>query len=491
MKAKIKISKDNIISKIDDRLYSSFVEHMGRAVYTGIYEPGHPSADEKGFRQDIVKYIEPLKLAHIRYPGGNFLSGYNWRDGIGDKSKRPVRRDLAWFAIEPNQVGLNEFVDWCRGVGSEPMLAVNLGTGSPAEAAAMLEYCNVESGTQLSDLRRSHGWEKPHNVKLWCLGNEMDGPWQICGKTAYEYARVAHETAKMMKWMDPTVELVACGSSNRQMATFGEWERTVLDHCWDDVEYLSLHSYYKDLDDDAMSFLSCGKQMDGFIKEVAAICQEIKEKKHSDKNVYLSFDEWNVWYHYEKNGKEPAKWTFPRAIDEEEYNFLDALAVGSLITTLINNSDVVKISCLAQLINVLAPIMTVPGGGAWVQSTYWPYLHACTWGRGTALAPEVDCPTYDCKAAGDVPYLSTAAVLSPCGKYVTVFITNNNLEEDVQLSLEGLGGKMVGWTAMEGHDLYQINTPEQAPIGDMEKPVCALDSIVLSKASWNVIRIEL
>ena len=491
MKARIKLSPSNIHSPIDDRLYSSFVEHMGRAVYTGLYEPGHPSADEQGFRQDIMEYIKPLELSFIRYPGGNFVSGYNWRDGIGPRENRPVRRDLAWFALEPNHIGVHEFTDWCKQVGAKPMMAVNLGTGTPKDAAELLEYCNVEKGTQLSDLRRSHGWEQPHDIKLWCLGNEMDGPWQICGKTAEEYGRVAHETAKMMKWMDPSIELVACGSSYREMPTFGDWERTVLRHCWDDVEYLSLHSYYRDLDKDSMSFLSCDEQMDGFIKEVVDICNEIKAEKGSDKDIYLSFDEWNVWYHFAQEQPEPEKWTFPRAIEEEEYNILDTLAMGALITALINNSDSVKISCMAQLLNVLAPIMTVPGGPAWVQSTYWPYLHACRFGRGSTLNIEKDAPLYDCAAKNGVSYLSAAAVLSKDESEVTLFLVNKNLDEAMELDIEGLGGKMEQWISIEGYGIYDINGPENCRIAPSEKEICDTSKVTLGAGSWNVIRIKL
>jgi len=490
VQAKIHVTPDGVLSKIDDRLFSSFVEHMGRAVYTGIYEPGHPTADPDGFREDVRELVRPLGLAYIRYPGGNFVSGYNWRDGIGDKDKRPVRRDLAWFALEPNQVGVNEFVTWCRSVGSEPMMAVNLGTGTAKDAAELLEYCNVEGGTELSDLRRSHGYEKPHGIKLWCLGNEMDGPWQICGKTAEEYGRLAHETAKMMKWMDETVELVACGSSHRQMPTFGSWERTVLRHCYEDVEYLSLHSYYKDLDKDPYSFLSCGEQMDGFIKEVAQICREVKGELGSSKDIYLSFDEWNVWYHFRMDKQDPEKWIVARPIEEEEYNFLDALAVGCLINTLINNADTVKIACLAQLVNVLAPIMTVPGGPAWVETTYWPFLHACRYGRGDALSVEIGSPSYEC-SYGTVPYLSAAAVLSKSGDLVTLFLVNRNLEEDLRLQLDGLRGDITEWHTLEGFGLYDINTPESQKIAPSTRGACDISDITLPKASWNVIRVKL
>ena len=338
MKARIRLQKDCIISPIDPRVFGSFIEHLGRAVYTGIYEPGHPTADAFGFRGDVEELIRPLHVTQIRYPGGNFLSGYDWRDGIGPKDKRPVRPDMAWSAIEPNQVGTDEFLQWCERIGAQPMMAVNLGTGTPKDAVELLEYCNGDMHTYWADKRRENGREAPYNVKLWCLGNEMDGPWQICSKTATEYGRIACETAKLMKMFDPTIETVACGSSYRTMPTFGTWEEEVLRQSYPYVDYLSLHQYYTNHEGDVMNFLARSEEMGEFIQEVAAICEKIRLEVGSDKHIGLSFDEWNVWYHYAKNGKVPEKWTVARPIEEENYDFADALLVGSMLNTLLNTT---------------------------------------------------------------------------------------------------------------------------------------------------------
>ena len=493
MEARIGVRPEDVISRIDDRLYSSFVEHMGRAVYTGIYEPDHPSADGEGFRRDVAELIRPLGLAHIRYPGGNFVSGYRWEDGVGPRESRPVRRDLAWMALEPNLVGTNEFADYCKKVGAEPMLAVNLGTRGPQEAADLLEYCNVPGGTYWSDLRRSHGWEAPHNIKLWCLGNEMDGPWQICAKIAEEYGRAACETAKMMKWMDPTIELVACGSSGRDMPTFGDWERTVLRCCGQYIDYLSLHQYYRCDDGDMASFLARPGQMDGFIKEVAAICREYQRKSGREKPIGLSFDEWNVWYHWQNEGGTAPQWVVGRPIEEERYNFADALVVGGLLTTLINNADTVKIACLAQLVNVLAPISTEPGGRAWTQTTYEPFLLTSRHGRGTALRAAVDCPRYDCAVGRDVSYLDCAAVLSPDGRALTLFLVNKSLGEEMTCSLEAPAGEGT-LTSLTAPDLMSVNTPEASCIQKTQTPIAAEKgalSVKLPPASWNMVRLPL
>ncbi len=495
--AQLTISSENVISPVDPRLYGSFIEHMGRAVYTGIYEPGHPSADANGFRKDVAELIRPLNVPLIRYPGGNFVSGYRWEDGVGPKEARPVRAELAWQALEPNQIGTNEFMDFLALLGdTQPMLAVNLGTGSPQDAANLVEYCNFPAGTYYSDLRIAHGYKAPHDIKLWCLGNEMDGPWQICAKTAEEYGRAACEAAKMMKWLDPGIELVACGSSYREMPTFGEWERTVLRHTYEHVDYLSLHTYYTNDDGDIAAFLANNARMDAFIKEVGAICGEIKAEKGSSKDIKLSFDEWNVWYHFKKSGAEPPKWTVARPIEEELYDFADALLVGSMLITLLNNADRVKIACLAQLVNTLAPIMTEPGGPAWVQTTYFPFLYTSINGRGTALAVEADAPRYTCATVKDASYIDCAAVQN--GDALTLFLVNKHLEEDIRCEA-ALGGayEVLEWVALQDSEFGGVNTKDEAKVRPIVRPREDAEasasgvSFTLKKASWNMIKLRL
>lgn len=494
----ITLNRKSVISDIDYRLFGSFIEHMGRAIYTGIYEPDHPSANKDGFRQDVIELIKPLCIPIIRYPGGNFVSGYRWEDGVGPKEARPTRPELAWFALETNQVGINEFLGFLKHVHAQPMLAVNLGTCGPQEAANLLEYCNFESGTHYSDLRISHGFPQPHNVKLWCLGNEMDGPWQICAKTADEYGRIACETAKMMKWLDSDIELVACGSSSREMPTFGEWERTVLRHTYDYVDYLSLHTYYKNIDNDISSFLANNIHMDRYIKEVAAICAEIKAEKQSEKDIYLSFDEWNVWYHFQKDCEQPSKWMNPRPIEEETYDLVDALLIGSLLITLINNSDVVKISCLAQLVNTIAPIMTQPGGGSWVQTIYYPFLFTSQYGRGTALSAHVNTPLYNCALADNVPFIDCAAVLSKREDELVLFIVNKDLDEDI-FCVTNVSGirceKIVEWVSLFGYAAEEANTLNHSPVKPRQINNAEINSnkvsFTLPKASWNMLRVKI
>lgn len=307
-KAKMTVDKDFTIGEVDKRLYGSFIEHLGRAVYGGIYEPGHASANEQGFRTDVLEMVKELHVPIVRYPGGNFVSGYNWEDSVGPVSERKRRLDLAWRTIETNEFGFNEFVDWAKQANSEVMMAVNLGTRGADAARNIVEYSNHPEGSYYSDLRIKHGYKQPHGIKTWCLGNEMDGPWQIGHKTAEEYGRTAVEATKVMKWTDPTIELVACGSSNLGMPSFPDWEATVLDHTYDHVEYLSLHQYYGNPEDDTPTFLARSLEMDRFIDTVKATCDYIKAKKRSKKTMYLSFDEWNVWYHSHENDSKMDAW---------------------------------------------------------------------------------------------------------------------------------------------------------------------------------------
>ena len=282
-KASMILDKDYRVGRIDPRIYGSFIEHLGRAVYGGIYEPGHPLADEKGFRKDVIEMVRKLNVPVVRYPGGNFVSGFNWEDSVGPVSERPKRLDLAWFTTETNEVGLHEFAEWTAKCDSQVMYAINLGTRGPEQARDIVEYANHPGGSKFSDMRIKNGAKDPLNIKLWCLGNEMDGPWQMGHKTAEEYGRVANETAKIMKWVDPSIELVACGSSGSGMPTFGDWEYTMLSECYENIDYVSLHRYYGNPTGDTPGFLARSMDMDEFIKTVSAICDAVKGKKHSRK----------------------------------------------------------------------------------------------------------------------------------------------------------------------------------------------------------------
>ncbi len=487
MKAKIVANRRFTVADIDPRLYGSFIEHLGRAVYGGVYEPGHETADDQGFRKDVIDLVRKLGVPIVRYPGGNFVSGYNWEDGTGPREARPRRMELAWGVTETNEVGIDEFQEWCRRADSEVMMAVNLGTRGPEEARNCVEYCNSDTDTHFANLRRKNGFDKPFGIKVWCLGNEMDGPWQMGSKTAEEYGRVACEAAKMMKWTDPSIELVACGSSGLGMPTFVDWERVVLEHTYDHVDYLSLHSYYGNPSNDTPTFLARSLQMDQFIKSVIAVCDTVKAKKRSKKTMMLSFDEWNVWFH--SHGAKFEKWSVAQPQLEDIYTFEDALVVGCLLMTLQNNCDRVRMACLAQLVNVIAPIMTRTGGGAWAQTIFYPFMLASLHGRGTVLKAIVESERYDTREIKAVPYLETSVIYNEAAGEITVFAANRSLEEDMELDieLEGFAGaKLIRHTELYSDDLKAVNTEDTETIAPAEVPVGG--KTVLKKHSFNMLK---
>jgi alpha-N-arabinofuranosidase len=511
-KASVLLDQNVAIGEIDRRLFGAFVEHLGRCVYGGIFEPGHPQADAKGFRRDVLQLVRELAPTIMRYPGGNFVSGYNWEDGVGPVAERPRRLDLAWMSTETNRFGTNEFIDWCRLAGIEPMLAVNLGTRGGDAARNLLEYCNHPGGTTWSDLRRAHGWPAPHAVKFWCLGNEMDGPWQMEAKTATEYGRIAVEAAKMMKWIDPSIELAACGSSGRNMPTYGAWEDTVLEHTFDHVEYISLHTYINNYAGDTAAFLGAPDLMDSFIDEVVAIADAVAARRRSAKRIMLSFDEWNVWYRTRRVREDRVKpgWPVAPAILEEIYTMEDALAFGGACISLLNHADRVKAACLAQLVNVIAPIMTETGGPAWRQTIFHPFAQMSRFGRGRVLRAEIDSPSYparyfDPRGALDqyyempaVPYLKLAAVHDLAHDRLALFALNRHLSEvlDVDVATRAFPALAVDHALSLHHpDLKAINTkhdPDRvspAPLAGVAATGTGV-RLSLPPASWNVVRLS-
>ena len=494
MNTKITVVKDFKKGEVDPNLFSSFIEHLGRAVYTGIYEPGHPEADEQGFRKDVISMVKDLGVSLVRFPGGNFLSGYDWRNGIGPRDKRPVRLDRAWHTIETNEIGMDEFYDWSLKSGTQVMGAVNMGTGTPQDAGDLVEYCNFEGGTYWSDLRAKNGHKKPYGIKTWCVGNEMDGPWQIGHLDADDYGKKALEAAKIMKWTDDSIKLVVCGSATTSMPTYPSWDRTVLEHTYDLVDYMSIHRYYENFGNDD-DFLASFVDMDDFIKTSCATLDYVKAVKRSKKTMYLSFDEWNVWY---QQKQESHPWQKAPRILEDHYSLLDALVVGGLAITLLNHADRVKVACLAQLVNVIAPIFTEQGKGAYKQAIYFPFRDISVYGRGTALAPVVKTENKVTDKYGEVPAVIFAAVHNEEAGELSLFALNTSKTDvsHTELNLMDFGkAEMTGRTELCGADLNAKNSldkpeavkPAAVPVSQGDGAKFTLD---LKPASWNVIRFK-
>ncbi len=493
--AKLSLCSEYRVGDVDERIYGSFIEHLGRAVYGGIYEPGHPAADENGFRTDVSALIRELNVPVVRYPGGNFVSGYNWEDGIGPVGQRPRRMELAWGTTESNAFGTDEFMRWCKTAGTQPMMAVNLGTRGADAARNLVEYCNHPGGTYWSDLRRKYGAAEPYKVELWCLGNEMDGPWQMGHKNAAEYGALANETAKLMKWTDPSIKTILCGSSSLNMKTFGEWETTALDLAYDNVDFLSMHQYHGNSDDYLENFLAKGVETDAFIKSVIATLDYVQGKRHSKKRIDISFDEWNVWYH--SHGAEFEKWSEAPHILEDVYNFADALVVGTMLNAILRRADRVRIACLAQLVNVIAPIMTENGGKAWRQTIFWPFFYASKYGRGSSLLQVAETSKYDTRWYTDVPDVDTAAVLSEDGETLTVFAVNRDLKDEITLETKLLdfpGFTPCKWVALEGCAPDAVNTAEHEAVRPIGKAPGTVEGGVyretLAPMSWNMLLLK-
>jgi alpha-N-arabinofuranosidase len=494
------------VGPVRRRLFGSFIEHIGRAVYGGIYEPGHPTADEEGFRQDVLDVAKELDLCGIRYPGGNFVSGYNWEDGVGPKEERPVRRELAWHSTETNEVGLHEFASWVEKLGTDLMLAVNLGTRGTAEAMELLEYANGPAGSTIADRRVANGATEPLGVKTWFLGNEMDGRWQLGSRSAEEYGAVARRTAIAMRQFDPDLELVACGSSHFRMKTFGEWERTVLSHTYEEVDYISCHAYYEEKNGDLGSFLASATNMDRYIEAVIATADHVKALKRSTKTINISFDEWNVWYLqeglrgeglYRSEDIRGTDWPVGPRVAEDIYSVADAVVVGSLLISLVKHADRITSACLSMLVNAMAPIRAERGGSVWRQTTFYPFALTSNWARGTALDVRVQCEDYETEEHGSVPLVHAVATYDEAAGDYAVFLVNRAMDRPLEVTLDiqhTVPVSIVEAVTISDADPYAKNTPDdpdrvRPQANDSAQIEDGRITVTLPAVSWTLVRL--
>jgi len=456
-KARIKIDIERRKGEIDPNIYGNFVEHLGRCIYGGLYEPGSSLSDEKGYRRDVLEATRALNTSVVRWPGGNFVSGYHWEDGIGPQSERPTRIDLAWGFRESNAFGTDEFVEWCRRAGTEPYFCVNLGTGTMDEARNWVEYCNVEKGTYWSDLRRKNGFEKPHNVKYWALGNEMDGQWQMGHKNAEDYGKFALETAKLMKWIDKDIKLVAAGSSDYN-GDWIHWNRTVLDYLKNHVDYIALHNYVENRSDDYYKFMASTRFAEKAIRITEGLIAETLSGTERKEPIYIAFDEYNVWYR--AKGEEG---------NEEIYNLEDALVVSTFLNIFVRNAHVVKMANMAQLVNVIAPIFATPEG-AWYQTIFYPLQLFARNCRGVSLDTFVACDSYALDEER-IPYLDVSAAYDEKAGEVIVNVTNRHLTEALSTELLCQTGRFDGKvlvSTVNGSDIKAGNSAEKQAVKTVE-----------------------
>ncbi len=498
-KSHIILNRNFIKGEIDPRIYGSFVEHMGRVVYSGIYEPGHETADEDGFRQDVLEKVKEMGVTAVRYPGGNFVSCYDWRDGVGPVEKRPRRLEIAWRSIETNEFGTNEFMKWAAKAGIEPVLAVNLGTKGIENAVSLVEYCNIKEGTYYSDWRREHGAAEPYGIKTWCLGNEMDGDWQIGHKTAQEYGRLAQETAKAMKQVDSRIEVVSCGSSKSDMQTYPEWEAETLKYTYPYVDYISLHQYYGGQELGTDNFLSQSLDMEEYIRTVIGTCDYVKAWKRSGKTISISFDEWGVWSMPDREvaaAVDESPWQVAPHLSEQIYSMEDALLFASMMMNFLKYADRVKIACQSLLTNISAAVMTEEKGGVWVQPIYYPFMHMANYGRGKVLQGAAELPAYDCTLRKQVPYVDYVAVHNEERKEVVLFAVNRAQDEVTGLTVELQGFQaveIIGHTTMCTEDRKTTNLADHDAVKPKPYDGSRLEeNILISQLpplSWNMVRI--
>jgi alpha-N-arabinofuranosidase len=457
------------IGQVDPRIFGGFLEHMGRAVYEGVYDPKSTHADEDGFRTDVLAALKRLRYAVMRYPGGNFASGYHWMDGVGPRDQRPTMRDLAWQSTEPNHIGTDEFMVLCRKMDWMPMLTINLGTGTPEEARNWVEYCNSPAGTRYADMRVANSSQEPYRVKLWCLGNEMDGPWQLGHVPADQYASRAQQAAKMMKDTDPTIEMVVCGSCTTDLPTYMEWDRQVLEYVGPYVDYISLHRYVGNENDDTPDFLAISNAIDQQIEEMDAACRYVHGKpqrlpRSGKRRVYLCFDEWNVWYRAREREHMDGQGKFAPHLIEEVYNLEDALVVAGFLNSFIRHADVLKIANIAQIVNVIAPILT-QGDTMLIQSIFYPLEMYTKRRTGISLQPVVQGPTYEGKTNGQVTVIDASAILD--AQALHVFAVNRGVDVPAVVQVDLADQEIAALGSAElltGSDAKAANSFEQPDV---------------------------
>ncbi|MDO4522738.1 MAG: alpha-N-arabinofuranosidase [Eubacteriales bacterium] len=500
MKNRVICDKNFLLGEVDPRVFGSFAEHMGRVIYSGIYEPEHVTADEDGFRQDVMNAVRDMKISAVRYPGGNFVSSYHWEDGVGPKEKRPRKLELAWKAVETNEFGTGEFIKWIRKAEAEPIFTVNLGTRGVEEALQYLEYCNFPGGTSYSDRRIEYGDTEPYKVNMWCLGNEMDGEWQMGHKTSREYGRLAAETGRAMKRLDPEIELIACGSSLSSMQTFPEWDLEVLEQTYDVIDYLALHQYYGGQELGTANFLAQTLDMENYIQTVKAAATVVKAKKRSEKTIKFSMDEWGVWANPADTVNDEVReqpWRRAPAISEQIYTMEDALLFAGMQMVILRNADVIRIACQALITNVSACIMTEKNGEMWLQTTYYPFCYFSNYGRGTVLETKAEGPCYNCDLFSNVPYVDHVAVWNQEEHEIAVFFVNRHETEAMEVDIELTGfacGQIKESVTLSAKDKKTTNQKDHRAVIPKENKRVAVEKesihAELPAFSFNVIRVE-
>jgi alpha-N-arabinofuranosidase len=470
LRGRIKIDTERVIGDIDPLIFGNFIEHLGRCIDGGIFEEKSPLSDSNGFRKDVMDAVRKLNVTQLRWPGGNFSSNYHWMDGIGPRDQRPPRLEMAWGTVESNRFGTHEFLNYVEQVHAEPYICANFGTGTWTEAQQWVEYCNSKEDTAMTRLRRQNGRAQPWNVKFWGLGNEMDGPWQMGHRSAEDYGKFALEGAKLMKWTDPNIKLIAAGSSNYQPGSdWTQWNRTILQFLNQHADFLSLHLYVGNESNDYLDFLACSVELDDKIKTAEGIIDAAVSGQPGNRKIYIAWDEWNVWYRARGDSQRG------RRILEEHYNLEDALVVATFLSSFVNHAHIVKMANMAQLVNVIAPIFT-NDKGLYLQTIYYPLQLFALNSKGKALQTFVDSPRYKCKRFDGVPYLDVSAayengslVLNVVNRHQTQAIETEIETQDKQFS------GAISVSEVNGPDIKAENDFNKTTVKTTDRTVNAAD----------------
>ncbi|MFN8450073.1 MAG: alpha-L-arabinofuranosidase C-terminal domain-containing protein [Anaerolineae bacterium] len=450
---RIFVNLDFALAQVDRNLFGGFAEHLGRCVYGGIYDPGSPLADERGFRTDVISALRRLNMPVMRYPGGNFVSGYRWRDGVGPRFKRPARKDMAWNTFESNQFGTNEFIEFCRAIGTEPYLAVNCGDGDMREARDWVEYCNVASGTELAEMRREHGYDAPHNVKYWGIGNEVDGHWQIGYKTPEEYARAATEFGKVMKWVDPSIKLIASAVSNWDSGDWVERAQLLLEQASGTIDYMALHWYVDNTTGDFTTYMTLSELFDARLTAYEGLIRAVQLERKQTRPIHIAVDEWNVWHLVGQGGS-----------TETIYSLEDALVVAMHLNAFLRHARTVRMANIAQIVNVLAPIITKPDG-LFLQSSFYPFELYSRHAGSTVLDVQWDGDTFSAGDHAGLRALDVTATLDEARKQLVLFVVNRSEHADAETTITLATGEFAGAV-----QVYTVNSASIKAVNSFEQP---------------------
>lgn len=455
--AVIKVDPDRKVGVVDPNIYGAFLESM--AAYRGIYDPTSPLADKNGFRKDFIEMIKELNVPVVRWPGGNFVSGYNWEDGIGPKDQRPKRADLAWTSIESNAMGTDEYATLCKLLGAENFVCINAGTGTLDDARYWVEYCNYPKGTYYSDLRAKYGNPEPFKVKYWALGNETDGPWQLGQKSKEDYVKFALEAAKMMRLVDKDIKLVASGASNYPGVTAGYdpdegwivWNDYILDNMVGKIDYISLHRYATQAlrgkgEETWANNMSLGLEIDMIIDMTQKLIDKAMMNKSSRRPVYISFDEYSA----RGNGLQ------------------GPLMLAQHLNSFIRHADVVK---MANITMITALVGNSPEGD-YKNTLYYPFYLYSHNSRGTALDVLTICEKYNSDVFKDVPYLDVTAVVNEATKEVVINVVNRHETKALATDIVLQSGEYTGTAKVNevnGETVNSTNTKAREEVKTVTK----------------------